>query len=220
MQAPSMLTTRAHKRKKFDSRSPLQQADILQHVLDYVGPGHWCFVAEVSSLWRDIYKRVPARKAQAIDPYKIKTITCVPQMTTFSSVFASPSRVRRAQARGLHYTTEIHQRTAGMCADVATLKAAHELGMLYTHAVMVGAARSNSLTVAHFLRAEGCPWSSYVYTIAAERKHTEKCAFLQAEHCPCDVIRKTSRIALGTIMPVVPADDFDFSDFSDFSICF
>jgi hypothetical protein len=48
----------ASKRSAADSSNPLQQPGILQHVLDYVGPGHWCFIAEVSSFWRDLYINV------------------------------------------------------------------------------------------------------------------------------------------------------------------
>eukprot|EP00953_Heterococcus_sp_UTEX-ZZ885_P006561 4007-Heterococcus_DN1.PRE.5 len=44
-----MVATRGQKRSAEDSKYPLQQAGILQRVLDH-GPGHWCFVAEVSSL--------------------------------------------------------------------------------------------------------------------------------------------------------------------------
>eukprot|EP00953_Heterococcus_sp_UTEX-ZZ885_P037117 19096-Heterococcus_DN1.PRE.2 len=174
---------RAHKRSAF-SEDLLQQAVILQNVLDHVGPGHWCFVAEVSSLWRDLYRRVASRETQSNDPYSTKTIMCVPQMTTFSAVFASPSRVRCAHARGLSYTGEIHQRTAGMYADTATLQAARELGVPYTHAVMVGAARSNALAVVQFLRAEGCPWSSFVFGIAVRRRDIPVLAFLIREKCP------------------------------------
>jgi hypothetical protein len=41
---------RVQKRSATDSSSPLQETGILEHVFDYVGPGHWCFVAEVSSI--------------------------------------------------------------------------------------------------------------------------------------------------------------------------
>jgi hypothetical protein len=50
-----MAAVKAQKLSAADSSNPLQRADTLQHVLAYVGPGHWCFVAEVSSLWRDVY---------------------------------------------------------------------------------------------------------------------------------------------------------------------
>jgi hypothetical protein len=182
----AVVIARPHKRSAF-SEDLLQQAVILQNVLDHVGPGHWCFVAEVSSLWRDLYRRVTSRDTQSNDPYSTKTIMCVPQMTTFrlfSAVFASPSRVRCAHARGLSYTGEIHQRTAGMYADTATLRAARELGVPYTHAVMVGAARSNALNVVQFLRAAGCPWSSLMFSIAARRGDAAICAFLITEKCP------------------------------------
>jgi hypothetical protein len=51
-------------RSTAESRNPLQQSDILLLVLDYVGPGSLvqCFVAEVSSLWRYVYKKVASRE--------------------------------------------------------------------------------------------------------------------------------------------------------------
>eukprot|EP00953_Heterococcus_sp_UTEX-ZZ885_P006630 4048-Heterococcus_DN1.PRE.1 len=61
-----MVAARAQKRSVKESLNPLQHAGILQRVLDYVGPGHWCFVAEVSKLWRELYLRVAARELQIL----------------------------------------------------------------------------------------------------------------------------------------------------------
>jgi hypothetical protein len=136
-----MILSRTQKRSAADSSNPLQQVGILQHVLNYVGPGHWCFVAEVS-LWRDIYTRVANRDVYSRTKPWFE-ITCLPQMTAFSSVFTSPSRARLAHALGLRYDTAEHQYVAAMHADIATLEAAHELGMQYTKPAMDGAARCN-----------------------------------------------------------------------------
>jgi hypothetical protein len=146
------------KRCATDSRNPLQQATfdlIVELVLDYVGPGHWCFVAEVSSLWRDTYKRVASREMQVIDSGR--KVGSVPQMTLYSSIFGSASRVRHATAHGLSSTTMEYQRAAGRYADVATLQAAHAAGMRYSYAAMDGAARCNAFAVVQFLRTQGCP---------------------------------------------------------------
>jgi hypothetical protein len=70
----------SQKRSTANSSNPLEQAGILQHVLDYVGPGHWCFVAEVSSLWGELYKRVASTETQLVQLFKKKTIICVPKM--------------------------------------------------------------------------------------------------------------------------------------------
>jgi hypothetical protein len=177
-----MMSATSQKRSAADSSHPLQQAGILQHVLDYVGPGHWCFVAEVSSLWRDVYSRLASTEMPKIGFHD--KITCVPQMTLYSAVFACPARVRLAAAREVRCTALYYQHVAGMCADVATLEAAHELGMHYTHAVMRGAARCNELAVVQLLRAQGCPWDSRVFELAAATGHTDMCAYLHAEHCP------------------------------------
>jgi hypothetical protein len=182
-----MIATRAAKRSAVDSRNPLQQAGILQRVLDYVGPGHWRFVAEVSRLWRELYSRVADVVMQAIR-FEWK-INCVPQMTTFSAVFSSPSRLRLyAQARELHCKAKRFQRAAGTYADIATLQAAHELGMQYTDSVLEGAASCNELAVMQFLRAQGAPLSCEVFSLAAARGHTAMCAYLHSERCPWDEI--------------------------------
>eukprot|EP00953_Heterococcus_sp_UTEX-ZZ885_P009556 5618-Heterococcus_DN1.PRE.1 len=150
----SMMSSELLKRSAADSGNPLQQPLILQHVLDYVGPGHWSFVAEVSSLWRDLYVNVPSIDVDIQGLYKI---ICVPQMTACSAVFASPSRVRHAHAHDLACTTERYERAAGQYAGIDSLQAARELGMYYTHEVMRGAARSGELAVVAFMRAQGCP---------------------------------------------------------------
>jgi hypothetical protein len=180
----STFAAEAQTSSAFDCTNPLQHTGILQHVLDYVGPGHWCFVAEVSSLWRDCYIRVASREIQAFHPYLMKTITCLPQMTLYSAVLSSPSRVRLAHSHRLPYRTTAYERAAGMYADAATLQTLREMGMLYSSYVMAGAARCNQLEVVQFLRAQGCPWSFYMFNIAARRGHTNLCRYLHTEQCP------------------------------------
>jgi hypothetical protein len=61
-----MMNTQAQKRSATDDESsPLRQAGILQQMLDYVGPGHWYFIAAVSKLWKDLYEKVAAEEAAA-----------------------------------------------------------------------------------------------------------------------------------------------------------
>jgi hypothetical protein len=189
-----MTANKAQKLQGTDSSSPLQQAGILQHVLSFVGPGHWCFVAEVSSLWRDVYIRVEPTEMQ-LDTYR--QMTCEPQMTLYSAVFSSPSRVRHAQALGLDYATAWCERAAGRYADVATLKAAHELGMAYTNFTMVCAAGRNQLTVVQFLREQGCPLSESLFRSAAGRGHIAMCIYLHAEQCPWDDITSNCAASRG-----------------------
>jgi hypothetical protein len=180
-----MAIVEAQEHMKLDSSNPLEQPEILQHVLDHVGPGHWCFVAEVSSLWRDLYIRVARSRIEVVDCCsKKETITCVPQMTMYSAVFASPSRVTLAQEYKLDFEAGAYEYAAGMHADVPTLKAAHELHMRYTYSVMEGALRRDKLTTLRFLHTQGCPWDAGIFMAAAARGHTDMCAYLRAEHCP------------------------------------
>jgi hypothetical protein len=73
-------------------------------------------------------------------------------MTLYSSVFASPSRLRLAhEGRANNSTAQYYwQLAAGKYSTVATLEAARGLGMVFTHDTMNGAARCNTLSVIQF----------------------------------------------------------------------
>jgi hypothetical protein len=152
-----------------DSSNPLCHTGILQHVLSYVGPGHWWYVATVCSLWRDLYQGLESVQMVGYEWYDRKTtITCTPQTTLYGAVFESASRVRLAE-ESLDCTAEHYRSAAGRCAGVEALAAAHELGMPYTSATMHRCALCNKLSVMQFLHAQGCPWDESVCTAAAER---------------------------------------------------
>jgi hypothetical protein len=179
-----MLSSRAQKDSAADSSNPLQQAGILQRVLDYVGPGHWCFLAEVSSLWRNLYTRVASRELQGM--YSNNKVICCSQMTLCSAVFASPSRLRHAHAHKLRVSckTIVYEHAAGAYADISTLQAARKLGMRYTEAAMFGAVRCNEVAVVQFLHAQGCTLSISLSNVAATRGYIAMCSYLHAENCP------------------------------------
>jgi hypothetical protein len=46
------------KRAVSSATSPLEDASILLHVLNILGPGHHLFISAVSKAWRETYKRV------------------------------------------------------------------------------------------------------------------------------------------------------------------
>jgi hypothetical protein len=79
-------------------------------------------------------------------------------MTLYSSVFASPSRVKLAHESGLRCTSLAYGHAAGSYADIATLATAHELGMPYTADTMIGAGKCNKLAEIQYMHSEGCPW--------------------------------------------------------------
>jgi hypothetical protein len=136
-------------------------------VLSYI-PGQWLFLAAVSSFWRDMYSRLTAIQLKKKSLYmQTADFTCVPQMTLYSSVFASPARVKYAHASGVSCSTADYQFAAGRHATVAALITAREVGMYYTVVVMVGVADCNTLPVMQFLHAQGCHWDETVTSAAA-----------------------------------------------------
>eukprot|EP00953_Heterococcus_sp_UTEX-ZZ885_P000990 1043-Heterococcus_DN1.PRE.5 len=146
------MNARAHKRSAADDNSnPLLQANILQRVLDYVGPGHWYFISTDSSLWKDVYERVkPATsKCSKKDP-DIK-------MTLFSSAFESSSPLRLVHSSCLYCLMDLPKREylLGRYANKATLQTAHELTLIrYSSNIMTGAVRSGDLNKVIWLYTE------------------------------------------------------------------
>jgi hypothetical protein len=111
----NMVAIKAYKRNAADQQNALCERGILLRILSYVGPGHWHFLATVSSLWRDTYVRVAHSKLRFLTFYRRRLVnfTCTPQITLFSSVFASPSRVALAHENGVDCSKEIYQLAAG-----------------------------------------------------------------------------------------------------------
>jgi hypothetical protein len=112
-----------------------------------------------------------------------KAVVCVPQMTLYSSVFASPSRVNGANESGLGCTSDAYQLAAGKYADIATLEAACELGMEYTALTVAGAAERNKLAEVQYLRSQGCPWPTKLLERAALRGHFELVRWCREHGC-------------------------------------
>eukprot|EP00953_Heterococcus_sp_UTEX-ZZ885_P015433 8692-Heterococcus_DN1.PRE.1 len=139
---------------------PLDDAGILLHVLNNLGPGHHLFISAVSTAWTESYKRVAnVQMAGLVDAYHDEPVMHMvrPQTTLCSVVFTSAALVRLAHECGLTFDSEKLQRMAGKFASVVTLKEAHELGLQLTRAVLNGAAEAASVPVLQWLYCDqGC----------------------------------------------------------------
>jgi hypothetical protein len=153
----SMMASGAQKRSATARSDPLNEAGIVQRVLLSYVPRQWLFLAAVSSLWRSVYARTAATTMQTAGMQK-RTFCCLQQMTLYSSVFGSLSRVQYAHAIGVDLSAASFQLAARKYGTTASLVAARELGMTYSLAVVKGVADCNTLAVMQFLHAQGCPW--------------------------------------------------------------
>jgi hypothetical protein len=158
------------KRLANSSSSPLENASLLSLILSYVGPGQHFFVSTVCKLWHEIYAAVPDSEVASlvVDPHgdaddddadddaddAVCKVLCTPQMTLYSAIFASASRVRLAYQH-LSVTLErwTWQRIAGRVADAATLQVALELGLAGAD-MLKGAAYAGSVTKLDLLQAK------------------------------------------------------------------
>eukprot|EP00953_Heterococcus_sp_UTEX-ZZ885_P007149 4348-Heterococcus_DN1.PRE.2 len=152
--------------------SPLDNAGILLHVFDILGPGHHLFVSAVSKAWRDTYKKIASVQVTGLtrvcydDDALLFIVTS--ETTLFSAVFASVSRVTLAHVCGLTFDSEELQRIAGRAANIPILRAACELGLALTGEVLAGAAEAASVPTLQWLHTEeGCPLPPGICTYAA-----------------------------------------------------
>jgi hypothetical protein len=99
-------------------------------------------------------------------------------------VFASPSKVQLAHENGLRCTSEAYQRAAGKHADIATLVAAHSLGVEYAPTTMTEAAHCNKLAEVQYLHGQGCPWPVWLLEAAATKGFLELLRWYYEHGCP------------------------------------
>jgi Ankyrin repeats (3 copies) len=180
-----MATTGAPKRSAANSSSPLLDPGILEHVLSYVGRGHHLFVAPVSQWWKDLYSTVERQQLTGHDKYGDEfVVLCDPQMTLYSSVLASPSRLKLAHATGVDCRSAAFHRAAGRHADLATLAMAHELSVELPEATAIAAAQCNKLANVQYLHSRGCPWTAGLVREAAGGGHFELLRWCCEHGCP------------------------------------
>jgi hypothetical protein len=133
----------------------LNKPDIVRQILEYVGPGHWLF-SLVNTLCVQLYYGVASveKRAYARDGREY-TITCIPQMTLYSSAFASPSRLRltdkQCTIQWTHDTMQRYQYALGRHADIDTLRAAHKLGLSFSARTLRGAATADAVAKLQWL---------------------------------------------------------------------
>jgi hypothetical protein len=178
----------SHTRVKLGAASPLNDASILLHVLNILGPGQHFFISAVSKAWKESYARVDGVQMAGItadydDEVVLHTITS--KMTLCSAVFASAATIKRANECGRGFASAELQRMAGRAADISTLQTAVELGLQLTEEVLIGAAEVASLPKLRWLHIEQecplprgiCDWaakSGSIETLIWLRKHGER----------------------------------------------
>jgi hypothetical protein len=178
----TMAVPQALAQPDVDSGNPLLREGILTLTLDLVGTAEALYIRGVNSSWKACYdNRLPGQ--QADEEGHAHTSSC----TSYQAALASVSRLTLAhEASGLrlHETSELLQISAGMYADIGTLKAANDLGLVLTPAVMFGAANSRCLSKLQLLHTEQhCPFPDDITVIAARAGDVEMLRWLQETGC-------------------------------------
>jgi hypothetical protein len=160
--------------KRHSSEKTLSERGILQHVLSFVGAGHHAFVAPVSQSWckgyTSAYAAVP-RKGGLVGPF-----------TVYRAIFGSPSRVQMAfttgvlPLRGPRLKVNAHERLlaiAGKHADLATLQAAHQLGLQLSDELLCAAAATGVLDKLQWLSTQHDDLPQSIASFAAQNGNIE-----------------------------------------------
>jgi hypothetical protein len=167
----------------------LFRSSVLRNVLSCVGPGRYLFAAPVSRWWRDVYITLESLRAAYAESSCNNITISVPQITLYSAAFASPAILKLAHEQGLDCKSDslAYHRAAAKHADVATLAAAHKLGLQYTIMTMSGAARCNKLAEVQYLHSQGCPWPARLLEVVASSGYCELLRWCYEHGCPLDV---------------------------------
>jgi hypothetical protein len=169
------------KRDSVSLTSPLDNAGILSHVLNILGPGQHLFISAVSKTWRDSYKKVASVPMAGWQTRWSKPmITVTADATLLSAVLASTSRFKLAHECGLNFDNAKVQHIAGKTADLSVLQAAHELGLELTEEVVSGAAAAASVPKLQWLHTEqGCPLHDGITYYAAKSGNVDVLIWLK-----------------------------------------
>jgi hypothetical protein len=178
-------------------------SDILQKVLDFVGPGEHAFVSTVSKSFRACYLQDSVYENACGDNVEFKL--AYRNRTTCSSALRSLSRLRLAVNLGfpLDPQCQFLQNRAGRVADIETLVELHEqYHMPYTKEVSSGAAVSGLLCKLQWLLDEKqqCLQPDNLDCFAVQAPTLDVLKWLKQRGCvftagTCSAAAKSSRAA-------------------------
>eukprot|EP00953_Heterococcus_sp_UTEX-ZZ885_P009893 5794-Heterococcus_DN1.PRE.1 len=186
-----MSSSSTAKRTVMSASSPLDDAGILLHILNILGPGHHLFISAVSKAWREGYEKVASVRMSGLHAIASQT-------TLWSAAFASASRVILAHECGSgawrptalqlgvpFHNLQLH-RIAGRVADVPTLRAALELGLALIDELLLGAAEAQTASVLklQWLHIDkGCRLRAGICDYAAEIGSVDTLRWLKDHGC-------------------------------------
>jgi hypothetical protein len=156
----SMVFTRRQKQALI-ANNPLRDAGILRNVFAFL-PGHWLFLGAVCREWEAVYASMADQQIQMcsfnLDNLN-RCVTCGSKTTLCSAAVATPATARLAHSSRLAVReNEQLQIIAGLHADIETLTALRELGMLLSQTLAEAVAFSGRLHILqHLLSAPCCP---------------------------------------------------------------
>jgi hypothetical protein len=170
---------RAARQKQQTSRRVFGDANTVQHVLGYLGPGYWLTAAPVCKQWYQSYIEACLRLL-AEGHCQLPS-----QRTLYSTAFTSPAAVKWAHAYGLQSDgfSVSTQRLIGMQAEKATLMEAQKLGLPCCFDLMRGAAAAGNLQTLQLLYSpadESCGFPEDISSIAAGSGNVSVLRWLRA----------------------------------------
>jgi Ankyrin repeats (3 copies) len=167
-----------------------------------VGAGQHFFVSAASTDWRACYTTLKLIKMRWEGAGAHLTVSKT-QGTLTSAAFSSVSRVKLAYECGLQLRKNCSltrlSYTAGFPSDVATLAAAHELGLKLSSDVVRGAAAARSMPTFLWLMTEQhCRLPKYITWTAVRSGSIEKLAWLKGQGCEWEIDTLRSAIQTGS----------------------
>jgi hypothetical protein len=174
----------------------------LRIIHDFLGPGHYRFIAPVSKLWKQSYEATPSLTVTGFDVrhYKV-SVLCDSKTTLYSAIFTSTSRVQRAKTlqRSTYFSAHMLGLAAGRFAELTVLQRALSVRLVsldtdehYREALCYGAALAGDLAKLQWLHSKiGCRMTTAVCERAASSGSIDVLKWL-ATICKDKVVHTTA----------------------------
>jgi hypothetical protein len=150
--------------------SPLDDTNLLQHILSYVGNKQYRFVAPVNQNFRSVYLQLfNNNKSTKINASTIQHAKICIAECNHPTMDATEPLLCNSAARHGSISTLVYLRNNGYAWGESTCAMAAEFG---------------HLRVLQYLRANGCPWDKSTCSNAARNGHLTLLQWARANGCP------------------------------------
>jgi hypothetical protein len=154
--------------------SPLDDVNLLRHILSFVGKNQYRFVATINHHFKAAYHQTfPYIKQTYINASTVEHATI-----SYHECIARKNHVSKQRALC---------QSAARYGNIAALQYLRSMNCSWNSTTCAVAATNGHLRLLQWARASGCPWGNTTCAGAAENGHLSVLQWARANRCPWDI---------------------------------